>query len=127
MAGSKNPGYPNVIAARSADDDAPTDLLMDPTSFVLYTGSWVWNTTTLAWEKMIQPGETQGDLDSYWNDTRVEYSSGDILYRAAHVTHKAATSDTSWSIWKYTSSGDGLVRIERLDGAWDARGALSWA
>lgn len=60
-------------------------------------------------------------------DTRMEYSSGDLIYRGLHATHKAATSDTSWLIFKYTWSGEDLVRIEGpLSGSWDNRASLAW-
>jgi hypothetical protein len=54
-------GYPNVVAGRSVDDNLPTDIAMDPTSFALYTGTWVWNATTLIWEKMTQPVDPAQD------------------------------------------------------------------
>lgn len=72
MAGSKNPGYPNVVAARSAADDTPTDILMDPTSFALYTGNWVWNATTLVWEKMSAPEKIYGYNGTNWHEIRID-------------------------------------------------------
>lgn len=102
---------------------------------------YVWNTSTLAWERMQQPvielsGDltvTMGDVEkllagNYWKDQRMEYSGGNLLYRGLNTTHKTATSATSWYIWKYTFSGEDLVRIEGpLTGAWDNRASLAWA
>ena len=123
-------GYPNVVAGRSASDNSPTDILMDPTSFALYTGMWVWNTTTLVWEKMTQPiGSTQGDLDAYWKDKRFDYTSGDLDYKGLSETHKASTAAGDlWNIWKYTWVSGNLTRIEGpLVDNWDDRATLSWA
>jgi len=129
MAGSKNPGYPNVVAARSAADDVPTDILMDPTAFALYVGSWVWNTSTLAWEKMTQPiGSTQGDIDAYWKDQRFDYTSGNLDYKGLHTVHKTAEGTATWEIWKYTWVSGNITRIEGpLTGSWTGRAALAWA
>jgi hypothetical protein len=50
-----NPGYPNVIAARADDDDTPKDLTM-PTDFDgLKVALYVWNSSTLGWERMVAP------------------------------------------------------------------------
>lgn len=128
-AGSRNPGYPNVVAGRSAADDTPTDIFMDVTSGTLYTGGWVWNSSTLEWDKMTQPtGYTQGDLDSYWKDKRYDYTSGNLDYKGFSVTHKLAEATATWEIWKYTWVGTNCTRIEGpLTGSWTGRAALAWA
>jgi hypothetical protein len=122
-----NPGYPNVIAARDEDDDTPQDLTT-PVGFEgLKIALYCYNTDTLAWERMRQP-QIAPLADDLPLDTRMEYSSNDIIYKGIHATHKAATSNASWLIWKYTWSGDDLTRIEGpLEGAWDNRGSLAWA
>ena len=123
-------GYPNVVAGRSSSDHTPTDILMDPTSFALYMGAWVWNTTTLGWEKMTQPtAATQGDLSAYWKDKRFDYASGDLDYKGLATTHKASTAAGDlWEIWKYTYLAGSWVRMEGpLTGNWDDRSSLAWA
>ena len=122
-------GYPNVVAGRSVDDNLPTDIKMDPVSFALYTGMWVWNSSTLIWEKMTQPiAYTQGDLDAYWKDQRLDYTSGDLDYKGANTVHKASEGATDWEVWKYTWVGVNCTRIEGpLDGSWTGRAALAWA
>lgn len=67
-------------------------------------------------------------LNRYWNDARYEYSSGDLVYIGRNETHKAATSATTWYVWKYTYGASGIARIEGpLTGSWDGRAALAWA
>ena len=128
MAGNQNPGYPNVVAARSVADNAPTDIFMDPTSGAIYMGMWVWNATTLAWEKMTQTtGYTQGDLDAYWKDMRLDFTSGDLDYKGLHIVHGTAEGTATWFIWKYTWVGGNLTMKEGpLIGSWTGRAALSW-
>jgi len=35
-----------------------------------------------------------------------------------------ATSDTSWTVLKFTYSGDNVTRIQKATGAWDSRASL---
>jgi len=51
MAGTESPGYPGVVAGRNTTTEVPDDIGMDQDSRALYVGSWVWNTSTLSWEK----------------------------------------------------------------------------
>ena len=80
MAGNQNPGYPNDVAGRAAADNAPTDIFMDPTSGALYNGLWVWNASTLIWEKMTQPKTTDNaELYGYngtnFHEVRIDQST----------------------------------------------------
>jgi hypothetical protein len=63
----------------------------------------------------------------YFLDQRFDWTSGDLDYRGVHEKHNAATTDTGWIIWKYSYTGDNVVRIEGpLEGAWDSRTGLDW-
>ena len=65
--------------------------------------------------------------DCYWKDRRYEYSAGNLIYKGTNTTHKAATTAETWYVWKYTWSGDDMVRCEGpLTGQWDNRASLSW-
>ena len=67
------------------------------------------------------------DLGAYWRDVRMEFSSGDLIYRGVTYFHNIATSDSNWEIWKYNYSSGDMVRIEGpLPGSWDNRATLSW-
>lgn len=67
------------------------------------------------------------NLGAYWQDVRMEYSSGDLIYRGVHYLHNIETSDEEWEIWKYTWGADGLSRIEGpISAAWDDRATLEW-
>lgn len=101
---------------------------------------YVWNATTLAWERMEQPTlEVSGDLtvsmgdverllaENYWKDQRLDWSGGELIYKGLNIEHKAATDETTWYIWKLTWVGGELVRKEGpLVGGWNGRAALAW-
>jgi len=104
-------------------------------------GLYVWDSDGLTWVKMVQPSisvdaddltVTMGDVEkllanNYWKDARFDYTSGDLDYKGLNTTHKAATSATSWYVWKFTYSGGELVRMEGpLTGSWDNRASLAW-
>ncbi len=91
-------GYPNVVAGRSAADHTPTDIKMDPTSFALYTGMWVWNTTTLVWEKMTQPVDVYRDDEIVVPATVTE----DVFHYAVH-------EGLAFSAWDINTSGDAWI------------------
>lgn len=87
-------GHPNVIAGRATGTNTPTDILMDPTSFALYTGIWVWNSSTLAWEKMAQPkttdnAEVYGYNGTNWHEARIDTSTRafNVIDYAHHEVH----------------------------------------
>ncbi len=66
-------------------------------------------------------------LGAYWRDVRLEYDTGNIIYKGVHFSHNAVTTDTGWEIWKYTYDGTDVVRIEGpLPGAWASRATLDW-
>jgi len=121
---AESPGYPGVIAARFDDDEVPTDLGMDNASKSLNVNMRVWNTSTLAWERMVTPIE-----DNYWKDIRFDFTTGDLDYKGCSVTHKAAEgAGDLWYIWKYTWAAGLPTRIEGpLVGNWTGRAALDWA
>jgi hypothetical protein len=126
MAGNEGPGYPNVMAARKDADDTPMDLFLDGDTKSLRVNLWVYDTETTSWVRMLQPdvSDTEGVLV---RDARHDYLSTDLVYRGINGTHNAATSATTWKIWKYTYGSDGVARMEGpLDGSWDGRAALSW-
>ena len=102
----------------------------------------VWDSDSVSWVRMVQPDlsvnaddltVTMADVEkllaaNYWKDARYEWSSGDLIYKGLHTTHKAATSDTNWYVWKFTWSGSDLERKEGpLTGSWDGKAALAWA
>lgn len=61
-------------------------LACDPTSRALFVGTYVWNTSTLAWEKMVQPNfQNTGDIyvavddvEQYILDTLAHYKLDDF-------------------------------------------------
>ena len=76
----------------------------------------------------IQDRLTIAVLGGIWKDVRFDYGTGDLDYRGCNITHKAATDEETWSIWKYTYSSGNLTRIEGpLSGSWDNRASLDWA
>ena len=64
----------------------------------------------------------------YWRDKRMEFTSGNLIYKGTHRQNKADTADTLWAITKYTWTGTDLTRIQGpLPGAWDNRESLDWS
>jgi len=129
-----------LIRGNDPDTKAPVIAAIDAASKTLRINNWVWNTVTLVWERMKQPtleltGDltvTMGDVEKllasdYWKDQRLEYSGGDLIYKGLNTVHKAATSATTWYIWKYTWDGSDCTRIEGpLVGSWDGNDGLAW-
>lgn len=118
-----------------AIEDASGNLVhieADDTSKSLRVNLWVWDTGTMAWVKMVQPASDVSTIEDllagvYWKDERYDYTSGNLDYKGLNTVHDAATSATTWNIYKYTWSGTNLDRIEGpLIGSWDGRAALSW-
>lgn len=66
---------------------------------------------------------------AYFDDCRYAYDVNDnMIYMGFNLIHKAATSDSTWNVWKFTYSGSNLVRKEGpLEGSWDNRASLGWA
>lgn len=130
-----------LIRGNDPDTRAPTIAAIESASKTLRINNWVWNTVSVAWERMKQPSlELAGDLtvtmgdverllaDNYWKDQRFEYSGADLIYKGFNTTHKASVSATTWYIWKFTWVGADCTRIEGpLVGAWDNNSGLAWA
>jgi hypothetical protein len=123
---AESSGHPGIIAVRDESDDTPTDLEMPEEIKGLKVALFCWSPDSLAWERMRQP-QIAPLADDLPLDTRMEYSANDLIFKGIHATHKALTSDVNWLVWKYTWSGEDLVRIEGpLEGSWDNRGSLGW-
>ena len=130
-----------LIRGSDPDTKAPTIVAVEEVSQTLRINNWVWNTGSVAWERMKQPSleligdltVTMGDVEKllatdYWKDQRFEYSAGDLIYKGFNTTHKALVSATTWYIWKYTWVSSDCTRIEGpLVGAWDNNSGLAWA
>lgn len=116
-------------------------VIADTVSRSLRTNNWVWNSGTLAWERMSQPQTTInidgdftatiGDLEalligSYFKDVRYDYDSDDnCIYKGLHLTLGAAESDGSWFIIRYDyTSGNCIHKRFRIT-SWTNR-TVGW-
>ena len=129
-----------LIRGNDPDTKAPVIAAIDAETKTLRVNNWVHDVDAVAWVRMKQPtleltGDltvTMGDVErllakDYWKDERLEYSGNNPIYKGLNTTHKAATSATTWYIWKLTWSGSDCVRIEGpLVGAWDSNDGLAW-
>ncbi len=121
----------SVGTERNVKIDGPTQSLR--------INNWVWNPTSMAWERMKQPTidigsadltVSMGDVekllaDNYWKDQRLEWSGDDLIYKGFHTSATAATNDTDWYVFKYTWSSGDLVRLQGpAIGSWDGRVGL---
>lgn len=84
---------------------------------IFKTAGYVWNTTTLEWERMQQPTVNIGDLtvtmgdveallaDNYWKRMKpYEHASTRPKYICKNVDIDANETDTDWYIWKYSDA-----------------------
>ena len=118
---TESAGYPNVIAGRASGTNVPTDILMDPTSFSLYTGVWVWNSSSLAWEKMVQPKYTDnvelyGFNETNWQPARLDEITRALCYISTphHEIHEGDAFVLSQSL-SIPAANDYEIRIQTPD------------
>jgi hypothetical protein len=115
----------NVAGARDDSSNEVLNLYADSTSKTLRVNCWVWNTTTLAWERMKQPViELSGDLEvnlgdvergvtnQYYKREKYFYSSGLPIYECKNTDVDANETDTDWLIWKMNWSGGNMTTRE---------------
>jgi hypothetical protein len=124
-----------------AVDDSTNEVRViqaDGTSKSLRVNNWVWNTGTLAWERMKQPAlELTGDLtvsmgdverllaDNYWKIKQYDYTSGNLDYSGFNISASAADADVTWYVWKYTWVGANCTKIQGpAVGSWTGRAIL---
>jgi hypothetical protein len=76
---------------------------------------------------------TTGDLEkllsgSYWLDTRIDDTSGNVDYKGVNTVHKATEATATWRIWKFSDYSGGIARRKEgpLVGSWTGRAALAW-
>ena len=117
MAGNQNPGYPNVVAGRASSGNTPTDIFMDPTAGALYTGIWVWNASTLAFEKMTQPkttdnAEVYGYNGTNWHEARIDTSTR--AFNTIDYAHHEVHAGSKYYIEGYAELGIGGTLFVKL-------------
>lgn len=111
-----------------AIDDSTAEVIQlysDGTSKTLRTNNWVWNTTSLAWERMKQPViELTGDLtvslgdvergvtEQYYAREKYYYSSGMPIYICKNTDVDANETDTDWLIWKLNWTSGNMTEKE---------------
>ena len=126
MAGNQNPGYPNVVAGRASSGNTPTDIFMDPTAGALYTGIWVWNASTLAFEKMTQPkttdnAEVYGYNGTNWHEARIDTSTRS--FQTIEYEHHEIHAGSHFFV-------DGFLDIvganDVLDFTWQMQASTKW-
>jgi len=130
----------NVAGARDDSSNEVINLYSDGTSKTLRINNWVWNTSSLAWERMKQPSlELTGDLTvtlgdverllahRYYLEHRREFDAlGRLEYEGWHTTFGAATNAAGWLIKKYLYDAmtENCVRertYENVAATWDGR------
>lgn len=59
---------------------------------------------------------------------RLDWTSGSLDYVGLNASVTAATSATTWQVWKYTWTSSNLtLKQGPLTGSWDGRAALAWS
>ena len=75
----------------------------------------------------VMPAGPSTDESVYWNETRFDFTTGDLDYLGKHEMAGAATSDDGWLIWKFAWSSSLPTKIQGpLTGSWDNRASLLW-
>jgi hypothetical protein len=128
-----------LISGQDDDIGQERNVKLDGPTQSLRINNWVWNPTTMAWERMKQPTidigsadltVSMGDVerllaDNYWKDQRMDWDGDDLFYKGLHTSSDASTSDANWYIFKYTWATGDLLRIQGPEvGSWDGREAL---
>lgn len=72
---TESAGHPNVLYGRAPTTEQPTSVLVDATARALYTGMWVWNDSTLVWEKSTKAREIYGYNGTNWHELRIDTST----------------------------------------------------
>jgi len=116
---------------------------IDKDTDTLHILNWVYNPTSLAWERMKQPSVdigdltvTQGDMEKLLSDhyylcmQPFLYASDRIKYICKNTDVEAIVADTDWLVWKFTDADipekegpriatSGIAAVADIDG-------LSW-
>jgi hypothetical protein len=58
--------------------------------------------------------------------TKIEYSTGNPIYKGVHSMTNAPDSAVDWWIYKYTYDGTDIIKIQECEGTWTARATLGW-
>lgn len=133
-------GGPRGVKIMAADGAGGEALLeLDPDTKALKVALYVWDTNALDWIKAEAQALSADDLTAamgdiekallsyYWKDEMYEWSTDDLIYIGKNTTHKAATSATTWHVWKRTYAAGKMTRQEGpLTGSWDGRAGLAW-
>jgi len=124
------------------DNDIKQQIKVDSDTLILHILNWVYNPSTLAWERMKQPtveiaGDltvTMGDLEALLADHYYQrmkpytHASGRVKYVCKNTDIDAAEADTDWLCWKFTDAAIPEKEGPRL-GAVDAEATvdgLAW-
>lgn len=117
-----------------------TPILADDTSQSLRVANLVWNTATLAWERMKQPTvELTGDLTvsmgdveallagNYWKESLFDWTSGNLDYMGLNVVLGAAEAAATWYVFKFSWTLGNITRCQGpIVGSWTGRAAMGW-
>ena len=131
-----DPNGRNSLGGIDDSNDEVRVIKADGTSYSLRVNNWVWNTTTLAWERMQQPtieysGDltvTMGDVErllagTYWQKVYIEDTGTSVFYFGANDDISAADADTDWHVTKL-ETGTSPMTVEYQPGAWSGRHGL---
>jgi hypothetical protein len=105
----------------TTDDRDTFNIKGDKTKGTINVAQWVWNPSTLEWEKAVGPG-AGGDTPIF-NDVRVSYlNDRDVEYIGRHETSGADESDTTWLIKKvFYDTNYNVTRTQVATGSWTDR------
>jgi hypothetical protein len=122
-----------LVGLKSGTIDSPE--AVQPTDGRLHTLSYLWNSSTLAWEVATTSGQGTDvfvtNLSGTDQAVRLDVASSTVTYVGKAVVG-ASTAAASWKVFRMTTASDGDLTIEYADGdadfdnVWDNRAGLSY-
>ena len=126
-------GTKTLIVVDSVDAADFLNILGERDVGSIRMSNYIWDTSTLANVRMVQPLTAAGivDIDSatkgvFWAETRIEYLGSDPVYIGYNETLGAATSSVDWYVKKLTYTSGNATRIQVQLTSWDLS-AAGWS
>jgi len=122
-----------LVGLKSGTTDSPE--AVQTTDGRLHTLSYLWNSSTLAWEVATTSGQGTDvfvtNLSGTDQAVRLDVVSSTVTYVGKAVVG-ASTAAAVWKVFRMTTASDGDLTIEYADGdadfdnVWDNRAGLSY-
>lgn len=127
------------IKGNDPDSKAVVIAAVEEGTQTLRINNWIWNTVSLAWERMKQPSiEYSGDLtvtmgdverllaENYWVNIKFDWDvDGNCTYKGMNTDLSANDGDVDWHIVKFDWADGNVVQKRVRTTSWTNR-AVGW-